>query len=271
MWSFRNLGLGLAFLGGAIALTACASGPHSLPGTDGTLRLALQRRGILKIQHVVIVIQENRSFDNLFQGFPGADTQSYGYISNGKRVKLGVIRFETHWDVDHSSTAFFAACNGKGSYPGTRCQMNGFDKEYVSCGHLSYPPCPIKHPQYAYVPPVETKPYFDMAKQYVLADRMFSSNFDGSSFVAHQYLIAAQSSSAVNYPNSPEWGCEGGPNDTIQTLTQQRKIYYGHRIRVCLDNETLGDELDAAGLSWRYYTAATPHGDGAFWSAYSAI
>ena len=29
--------------------------------------------------------------------------------------------------------------------------------------------------------------------------------------------------------------------------------------------------LDGAGISWHYYTAATPNGDGAFWSAYSAI
>jgi phospholipase C len=110
-----------------------------------------------------------------------------------------------------------------------------------------------------------------MAKQYVLADRMFASNFDGSSFVAHQYLIAAQSSSAVNYPNLTEWGCEGGPNDTIQTLDQNRRIRYGYRIRVCFDNKTLGGELDDAKISWRYYTAETPHGDGGFWSAYSAI
>ena len=124
--------------------------------------------------------------------------------------------------------------------------MNGFDQEQVDCGHSGFPKCPIKHPQYAYVPPDETKPYFDMAKQYVLGDRMFESNFDESSFVAHQYLIAAQSSSTVNYPDSNKWGCEGGDPDTIQTLTQERKINWGHRIPVCFDNTTLGDELDEA-------------------------
>jgi phospholipase C len=149
--------------------------------------------------------------------------------------------------------------------------MNGFNREYVSCGHGSYPRCPINHPQYAYVPPDQTKPYFEMARQYVLGDRMFASNFDGSSFVAHQYLIAAQSKHAVNYPNGHMWGCDGGPTDTIETLTQQRTIRYGHRIQVCFNSTTLGDELDAAGLSWRYYTASLPYGDGEFWSAYSAI
>ena len=33
------------------------------------------------IQHVVIIVQENRSVDNLFHGLPGADTANYGYIS----------------------------------------------------------------------------------------------------------------------------------------------------------------------------------------------
>ena len=46
-------------------------------------------------------------------------------------------------------------------------------------------------PQYVYVPHKETKPYFDMAHEWVLADRMFQSQLD-ESFVAHQYIIAAQ-------------------------------------------------------------------------------
>ncbi|HEU5479799.1 MAG TPA: alkaline phosphatase family protein, partial [Candidatus Tumulicola sp.] len=44
------------------------------------------------------------------------------------------------------------------------------------------------------------------------------------------------------------------------------------QIGVCFDNKTLGDELDAAGLSWRYYTSAlSPFSDGTLWNAYQAI
>ena len=278
MGIIRNFSFALA-PAAIIALSSCAG--SGLPGARPQAANPQAVRGLSsflsatgsssKIQHVIVVIQENRSFDNLFQGFPGADTRSYGYDSHGKKITLGQIPLETTWDVNHNSDAFFQSCNGKGSYPGTDCRMNGFDQEQVDCGHSGFPKCPIKHPQYAYVPPDETTPYFDMAKQYVLGDRMFESNFDESSFVAHQYLIAAQSSSTVNYPDSNKWGCEGGAPDTIQTLTQERKINYGHRIRVCFDNTTLGDELDEASIPWRYYTAATPYGDGAFWSAYSAI
>lgn len=258
----------------AAALQACNGGAGtSLPQTAmRTDALSAQKKqGIDKIQNIIIVIQENRSVDNLFQGFPGADTKSFGYDSLGEKVKLGSISLKTIWDVDHSSTSFFSACNGTGSYPGTHCQMNGFDQEFVQCGMSGYPKCPFQYPAYAYVPKNETKPYFAIGEQYVLADHLFTSNFDASSFVAHQYLIAAQSSGAVNYPNSNEWGCEGGPSDTIQTLTQQRKIHYGYREQVCFDNTTLGDELDGKSIPWAYYTAATPTGDGAYWSAYSAI
>ncbi|MBV8067093.1 MAG: hypothetical protein JO113_03870, partial [Candidatus Eremiobacteraeota bacterium] len=36
-----------------------------------------------KIKHIVIVVQENRSFNDLFYGYPGATTAAYGYDSYG--------------------------------------------------------------------------------------------------------------------------------------------------------------------------------------------
>ncbi|HEV3091573.1 MAG TPA: alkaline phosphatase family protein [Candidatus Cybelea sp.] len=255
----------LAFVGAAtLGIAACgggsATGPVAPPQPPPP-------PGASKIQHVVIIVQENRSFNNLFYGYPGARTASYGYDSDGKKVQLHPIGLETTWDLDHSSGSFLTACNGRGVYPGTDCRMNGFNNEWVGCGHYSYPPCPNANPPYSYVPHYETRPYFDMAHQYVLADEMFASNFDASSFISHQYIIAGQASSAVNYPDS-WWGCEGGPSDRIGTITQARR--YGPDIQACFNNTTLGDELDAAGLSWGYYTA-TIDGDGNLWSAYQAI
>lgn len=43
---------------------------------DGAALRALDATGAGKITHVVYIIQENRSFDNLFAGYPGADTVS---------------------------------------------------------------------------------------------------------------------------------------------------------------------------------------------------
>jgi len=255
---------------GAVALlTACGSNGGGLPaagiGPYGAQRPASSSSG--KIDHVVIVVQENRSFNNLFYGFPGATTAKYGYDTYGNRIELLPIGLETTWDLDHSSTSFYQACNGTGKIPGTKCKMNGFNQEWVGCGG-SYTPCPIKHPQYAYVPYSETKPYFDIGKQFVLADQMYASNFDASSFISHQYIISGQAESAVNFPYGA-WGCEGGSGDTIDEVGKHRKIPAGSE-RVCWDPTTLGDELDGAGISWAYY-ATDYSGYPSIWSAYSAI
>jgi phospholipase C len=252
------------------ALAGChgAAQTSMLPqSTDRPTNAVHRAASSSKVQHVVVIVQENRSFNNLFYGYPGAHTVSYGYDSHGDKVDLKPIGLDTTWDVDHSSASFFSACNGTGRYPGTDCQMNGFDKETLSCGGSGEPKCPIKYPPYAYVPHSETQPYFAMAKQYVLADEMFASNFDASSFVSHQYIIAAQASSSVDFPET-DWGCEGGPLDLINTVSQERQI--GDPVKTCFDNTTLGDELDDAGLSWGYYTSSLS-GRGGIWSAYQAI
>jgi phospholipase C len=118
------------------------------------------------------------------------------------------------------------------------------------------------------VPYSETRPYFDIGKQYVLADEMYASNFDASSFISHQYIISGQAKSAVDYPFG-YWGCPGGPGDDISKVGPQRQIPYGYEL-ACWDPTTLGDELDNAGISWAFYTS-TYFGDGGIWSAYQAI
>jgi phospholipase C len=220
-----------------------------------------------KIQHVVIIVQENRSFNNLFYGFPGAMTKKYGYNTSGQKIALQPVTLATNWDIEHDSAGFFTACNGTGSIPGTSCQMNGFDGEFYSCGQRGFR-CPNANPPYSYVPHSETKPYFDMGKQYVLADQMYASNFDASSFISHQYIIAGQAESAVDFPGGA-WGCPGGSGDLIAEVSQKRRIPNGYEV-ACWDPKTLGDELDSAGISWGFYTA-TINGDFGLWSAYQAI
>ncbi len=245
---------------------AADSGPAH-PPQIGAMTRARRSSASGKIKHVIIIVQENRSFNNLFYGFPGATTATYGYNSSNQKITLQPVGLETTWDLDHSSGSFFAACNGTGSFPGTDCQMNGFNNEYVGCGHGGQPQCPNPNPPYSYVPHTETKPYFDMGKQYVLADQMYASNFDASSFISHQYIISGQAESAVNYPYGA-WGCPGGSGDLIGKVTQQRQLS-GTEV-VCWDPTTLGDELDGAKIPWGFYTA-TINGDGNIWSAYQAI
>ncbi|HEY5312502.1 MAG TPA: alkaline phosphatase family protein, partial [Pirellulales bacterium] len=247
----------------ALALGACGGEVNGAAGVappSGPLAADARYKPSGKIQHVVIIIQENRSFDDLFQGYPGADTQAYGYTSTGAKLTLQPVSLATRWDIGHNATSFFDACDGTGSLPGTDCKMDGFNLEPETSGGG-------RNQQYSYVPASETKPYVALAKQYVLADRMFGSNFDSSSFVSHQYIIAGQASSTVDYPDNV-WGCDGGPSDKISTITTQRS--FGPRIPACFDNLTLGDELDSAKLSWRYYASALDK-SGDIWSAYQAI
>ena len=249
--AFRLGALALACFFAGCSANAGTSGrilPSSLPLPDRSLRARGGPTLPSPIQHVVFIIQENRSFDDLWQGYPGADTQSYGYNHLGQQIPLQPIGLEAPYDIDHYSHDFFSDYdNGK---------MDGFDRETAGG---QYGP----NPQYGYVPASESKPYFAIAAQYALGDHMFPSHIDAS-FVSHQYLIAGQAQASVDLP-SGAWGCEGGGHDKVRTLTQQRT--YGPKQVACFDYTTLGDELDAAGLSWRYYTPLTTLN----WSGYQAV
>ncbi len=220
-----------------------------------------------KLQHIVIIIQENRSFNNLFMGYPGATTSRYGQLSNGKKVKVVPIPLETTWDLEHNAAGFFEACNGIGSVPGTSCRMNGFDKVWVGCGHSGYAPCPVPHPQYAYVPQKDIAPYYMIAKQYVLTDQMYASNLDGNSFAAHQYIISGQAAKSVNSPTGA-WGCDGMDGDEVSTIGADRQVPYGNE-PPCFSDSSLGQEADDADITWAFYTGKIG-GDGQIWSAYQA-
>ena len=262
----RRLWDGALFSALLCALAACAgrNAVQTLPAIPPTDAFGtLSGTGVGTIKHVVYIVQENRSFDDLFQGYPGADTVSSGENEQGKVIRLRPVSLTKSYYIDHSAEAMFTACNGAGSLPGTKCRMNGFDRERV----FDAP----KNGEYVYVPHDESRPYFDMAGEWVLADRMFQSQID-ESFVAHQYVIAAQAAWTVDLPTF-EWGCHGGKNDTIGTITKERGTD-GPTVRPCFDYRTLGDELDEANLSWRFYASAMgsrSSGGGALWSGYQAV
>ena len=117
------------------------------------------------------------------------------------------------------------------------------------------------------MPQSETKPYFQMANDYVLGDNMFTSQIDAS-FVSHQYIIAGQKPIRQSgFLPTSSWGCSGGPSDTVGTLTLSRT--YGHAESPCFSSATLASELDAKVLPWHYY-AATSNDLGYLWLGYQA-
>jgi phospholipase C len=230
------------------------------------------------IQHVVIIFQENRTPDNLFQDpvliARGADIASNGMNSQGRRIKLGQIDLGTngshanHYDLSHAHSAFVVQCNRN---PGTGvCAMDGSDLVPIACSAGFA--CPPANPQFMYVNPADVQPYFQMAEQYTFADRMFQTN-QGPSFPAHQYIISGTSAPS---PTSPLFaaenpfanlaGCAAPPNTTVAMIDptgQETSLQYP-----CFEHATLTDLLNDAGVSWRYYSAA---GSGSIWTAPNAI
>src|SRR5690349_1067577 len=67
-------------------------------------------RGV--IHHVVILVQENRTPDNLFHGLPGADIASDGVDAGGNVVRLMPEHLANHYDMGHAHSDFLTAYDG---------------------------------------------------------------------------------------------------------------------------------------------------------------
>jgi phospholipase C len=209
----------------------------------------------------VIIVQENRSFDNLFSGYPGADSATTG-ISDGQVIPLNSVPLEYGTDVDHTHPGWWADWN--------QGKNDGF-------AHASS--YPIPYYPYAYVPRSETQQYWTLASRYVLADRMFQSN-TGPSFVAHQYIIAGQSDDADEVPTSASsgapatqgalaWGCDSSAGTTVSLVGPNGTDLPGPF--PCFDYPTIGDLLDAQKISWKYYAPSATENTGYIWSAFDAV
>ncbi len=211
------------------------------------------------IKHVVIIFQENRTTDFLFQGIAGADIAKYATDSAGQRVALQPTSLKTTWDLGHKHASFLTDYdNGK---------MDGFDRGMVQGNHMR---------PFAYGMPAEVAPYHDMAKQYVLGDRMFQSN-QGPSFEAHLYIIAANSSwpnlrpyvaKDNPYGNISDLGGCDSPNNTLMDTIDPANGNAGPHPYPCFDRTVLTDFLDTKGVSWRWYQQGLGSG---LWHAFDAI
>jgi phospholipase C len=228
-----------------------------LVAVDAGVADAAPPRGVIK--HVVFVIQENRSFDNLFNGFSGADTVTSGPRHDDSMIALHPTSLNVPVDLDHARQSFLNSYNGG--------RMNGFD----TIGTV--PPQGTGDFPYAYVPQSETKPYWDLARQFTLADRTFAS-VGGPSFPAHQYLIAGTAGRAIDNPNRTAadvfwWGCDSPSGTTVREIGPDGRAD-GPRVFPCFDYRTLADVMDARGVTWRSY-APTANDLGSIWSAFDAI
>jgi phospholipase C len=197
------------------------------------------------IQHIVIIMQENRSFDNLFNGYPGADTVQGG-MNGDELVPLKPVALGDSRDLSHSHMRWLKDWDNG--------QMDGFAQD----GSLL---------PYSYVPRQDVEEYWSLAQQYVIGDHMFQSN-TGPSFVAHQYMIAGQSGNVAENPTGSTWGCDAAPGTTAALIGPNGTELPG--VFPCFDYVTTADLLDQKGVTWRYYA---PGNGSNFYilSAYQAI
>ncbi|MBV8155931.1 MAG: hypothetical protein JOY98_16050 [Candidatus Eremiobacteraeota bacterium] len=214
------------------------------------------------IKHVVVIVQENRSFENLFAGYPGADAPLYGKWINGHKIKLGTVRLNDLENVDHDFGPAIASWNhGK---------MNGFNGR-VSGLAPTYP--------YSRVLESDIAPYWNMANQYVVADRMFTMEF-GPSFTGHLALIAgndalSRKKSVANNPIGGPWSCDAAPGTITFTVNLKREI--GNGPFPCYTQfKTMADVLDGGSVSWKYYAPSYTSGPyfdkgGVLWSSFGTI
>jgi len=268
--------VGVAF---AVLVTACTS-------TSTTPAPGPSAPSSGKIQHIVILMQENRSFDNIFAGFPGANTTMQGkcapapwckgsHIIKLHSVDLATGSPNTGTDICHSHACFVTECDPTAQ---NVCQMAGFD--LIRKGQSGQGP-PAKTYPYAYVKRSQTKAYWDLAKQYTLADEMFDTE-TASSFIAHQEVIAGSvelnsDESETDQPDTQPWGCDAYPGTTVPVLKKNK--HYGiedyNGPFPCFKYATIADLMDSKTVSWLYYIdkAFGKNSDfsGCCWNGYRAI
>jgi phospholipase C len=214
------------------------------------------------IKHVVFVIKENRTFDNMFGLFPGANGVSVG-IDQGEPRPLTRAIDRLDQDIRHCYDCALQAWNGGA--------MDGFATISDQADRYAYT-------QYQ---PEDLPNYWRWASSFVLGDNFFASA-QGPSFPNHLYTIAAQSGRTHEnvYQDIDKvrehhrqtglfkaWGCDS-MEDAFAVVVDSEGVE--KKVPPCFDFLTEGDLLTEAGIPWAYY-AATQYQNGYLWSAYDAV
>src|SRR6516225_5062883 len=246
-------------------------------------------------KHVVVVVQENRTPDNLFHGlltWPGINPKNYkiarfGVNSKGEVIRLAPVPLAINYDLGHSHAAFLAMYDGG--------KMDGADN--IRCFPTTGT-CPA-NPQFKYVDNSQhiLDPYLTLAAQYGWANYMFQTN-QGPSFPAHQFLFGGTSAPSATEDargifiaeNSvapkggtavTDTGCLAPLNEWnwligVNSDGSETKLRNNPLGILCFSRETMAKLLDDAGFTWKYYapTSKNPNGSnpgGSLWNAPNSI
>jgi phospholipase C len=251
--------LAAAGMVGAVC-TGGGSAPNPSPSNEGPQFSIDGHHTRWPITHIVFLMKENRSFDNYFGRFPGAEGTQFGVLPDGRRIRLVTAQDQIPQDLPHAYSSGVAAINGG--------KMNGF---ISSPGSERY--------VYSQFGAKGIPNYWHWAHRFVLGDHFFSS-MNGPSFPNHLYAVAATSGGVREGPlhvhlfDAPStglhvkhWGCDANRNETVSVYGPEGKT---EEVEPCFDFPTLGDELSKAGYSWRMYAPDDQH-RGYIWSTYDAF
>jgi len=161
--------------------------------------------GIHKIRHIVVIMQENRSFDNYFGTYPGADgiPMRHGVptvcIPDPMRHTCVRPYHDSH-DIDNGGPHEQGAYNT--DYDGGK--MDGFIRARESCTNVLDPEdCVATTPtdMMGYHDQREIPNYWAYARNFVLQDHMFEPNASWS-LPAHLFLVSEWSALCLR-PGDP--------------------------------------------------------------------
>jgi phospholipase C len=220
----------------------------------GTPPAAAAFRTRWPIKHVIFIVKENRSFDQYFGLFPGADGATRGRTKEGVQpLERGLPDSLPHDLLHNYQTALDSYDGGK---------MDGFAWDRWSRRYALSEALPSDIPA-----------YWAWAKRFVLGDNFFASA-QGPSFPNHLFTIAATSGGTHDNPkrlghhgSQWTWGCDAPSYTKVQVFDSEGQP---ELVSPCFDFETEGDLLSDAGIPWSYYAAATNQA-GYIWSSYDAV
>lgn len=255
----------------AAVLVGC--GGSQLPSrSPGAMPQSMAEDRKQKVRHVVIVVQEGRTLNNLFTGWPSAYAPPFGMsLIPPYQVRLRAITY-----AQDRSMCELVGCMTL-SYG--RDDNDGFEQNrFCKLGCVKFP----DHGKdvgvfpYSYMDHKEIAPYRAIAQQYVLADNMYATEWGGD-FTAHQDLIAGTTfvdaeHYIVDVPSAKPWGCDA-PKRTTVPLQHVGGSNGGSMFPCITQYPTMMELLDNAHLTWKYYVAPLKGTDssGRLWNALDAI
>ncbi len=203
------------------------------------------------VDHVVVIVKENHTFDNYFGSFPGAEGTSVAHTSQGDVPVGRPPLFQTR-DLCHNHSCALVDWHG-GAMDGwlEGDPQNGTD-------HLAF----------AQYQERDIPNYWRYARRFVLADHFFSSML-GPSFPGHSFFIAAQAGWSLGNPTQTvPWGCDDFAGTTVDTLVDGTCTV--KKVFPCFDYPTVPDLLPGA-VTWKFYGSKEPPLIGETWSMFDAV